>query len=78
MATENQLRTPVLIGNDIDEKRQQIAEYFNQTFEQYESLFETLVNEQSFYQKSIPLRHPLIFYYGHTATFFINKLFSAV
>ncbi|MBL4637888.1 MAG: 5-histidylcysteine sulfoxide synthase, partial [Proteobacteria bacterium] len=77
MATENQLRTPVLIGNDIDEKRQQIAEYFNQTFEQYESLFETLVNEQSFYQKSIPLRHPLIFYYGHTATFFINKLLLA-
>ena len=44
MATQNQLRTPVLIGYDIDEKRQQIAEYFNQTFEQYESLFETLVN----------------------------------
>jgi len=77
MATQNQLRTPILIGNDIAEKRQQIAEYFNQTFEQYESLFETLVNEQSFYQKSIPLRHPLIFYYGHTATFFINKLLLA-
>ena len=77
MAIANQLRTPVLIGNDIDEKRQQIAEYFHQTFEQYESLFETLVNEQAFYQKSIPLRHPLIFYYGHTATFFINKLMLA-
>lgn len=77
MTTANQLRTPVLIGSDIDEKRQQIAEYFSQTFEQYESLFETLVNEQAFYQKPIPLRHPLIFYYGHTATFFINKLLLA-
>lgn len=77
MATESQLRTPVLIGNDIAEKRQQIADYFNQTFDLYESLFETLVNEQAYYQKPIPLRHPLIFYYGHTATFFINKMILA-
>jgi 5-histidylcysteine sulfoxide synthase/putative 4-mercaptohistidine N1-methyltranferase len=77
MTTQNQLRTPVLIGSDVDEKRQQIADYFNQTFDLYESLFETLKNEQAFYQKPIPLRHPLIFYYGHTATFFINKLILA-
>jgi 5-histidylcysteine sulfoxide synthase/putative 4-mercaptohistidine N1-methyltranferase len=77
MTTQNQLRTPVLIGSDIDEKRQQIAEYFNQTFDLYESLFETLKNDQAFYQKPIPLRHPLIFYFGHTATFFINKLILA-
>lgn len=77
MTTQNQLRTPVLIGNDVDETRQQIAAYFNQTFDQYESLFETLASEQAFYQKPIPLRHPLIFYYGHTATFFINKLILA-
>jgi 5-histidylcysteine sulfoxide synthase/putative 4-mercaptohistidine N1-methyltranferase len=77
MTTQNQLRTPALIGNDVDKKRQQIAAYFNQTFDQYESLFETLVNEQAFYQNPIPLRHPLIFYYGHTATFFINKLILA-
>src|SRR5674476_1605590 len=26
------------------------------------------------YRKADPLRHPMIFYYGHTATFYINKL----
>ncbi|OUR73117.1 SAM-dependent methyltransferase [Methylophaga sp. 41_12_T18] len=77
MTLQSQLRTPILIGSDIDDKRREIASYFNQTFDLYESLFETLVNEQAFYQQSIPLRHPLIFYYGHTATFFINKLLLA-
>jgi 5-histidylcysteine sulfoxide synthase/putative 4-mercaptohistidine N1-methyltranferase len=68
------LRTPVLDGKNPAAKRQEIAEYFNFIFERYESLFETLNGDQAFYQKSIPLRHPLIFYYGHTATFFVNKL----
>jgi len=74
MAADAYLRTPDLSGDNIDAKRREIAAYFNATFDQYESLFETLVNDESYYQKSIPLRHPLIFYYGHTATFFINKL----
>ncbi|AFJ02533.1 hypothetical protein Q7C_1383 [Methylophaga frappieri] len=67
-------RTPVLAGEDVAAKRREIANWFNATFERYESLFETLENETGFYRKSIPLRHPLIFYYGHTATFFINKM----
>jgi hypothetical protein len=29
---------------------------------------------KTYFQKADPLRHPIIFYYGHTATFFINKL----
>ncbi len=68
------LRTPSLTGTDVAAKRKEIAAYFNATFECYESLFETLVSDQAYYQKPISLRHPLIFYYGHTATFFINKL----
>jgi 5-histidylcysteine sulfoxide synthase/putative 4-mercaptohistidine N1-methyltranferase len=71
------LRTPELTGTDIDEKRREIAEYFNATFDKYDLLFETLKTDQAYYQKSIPLRHPLIFYYGHTATFFVNKLLLA-
>ncbi|NQZ53328.1 MAG: 5-histidylcysteine sulfoxide synthase [Piscirickettsiaceae bacterium] len=74
MSPSQYLRTPVLTGNDIEVKREEISRYFNATFERYESLFETLIDERGFYQKPIPLRHPLIFYYGHTATFFINKL----
>ena len=36
-----------------------------------------LSDDKAYYHKSIPLRHPLIFYFGHTATFFINKLILA-
>jgi len=43
----------------------------------YEQLFKTLRNDEAYYKKPISLRHPLIFYYGHTATFFVNKLVLA-
>lgn len=76
-STMNNLRSPELDGSDAAAKRQEIAEYFNFTFERYESLFETLKTDQGYYQKSIPLRHPLIFYFGHTATFFVNKMLLA-
>jgi len=74
MSSAQFLRTPSLTGHDVAAKRKEISAYFNATFECYESLFETLASDLAYYQKPIPLRHPLIFYYGHTATFFINKL----
>jgi len=77
MLAEQYLRTPLLNGEDVEAKRQEIADYFNATFERYESLFETLADDRAYYKKPISLRHPLIFYYGHTATFFINKLLLA-
>lgn len=55
-------------------KRQEILTYFNKTFSLYESLFECLRDDAAFYARANPLRHPLIFYYGHTAVFFVNKL----
>lgn len=67
-------RTPNLRDGDEASMRAQLREYFLDTFTTYESLFDCLANDQAFYTKSISLRHPLIFYYGHTATFFINKL----
>jgi 5-histidylcysteine sulfoxide synthase/putative 4-mercaptohistidine N1-methyltranferase len=70
-------RIPVLSGNDAEAARRQIREYFLATFNRYEQLFETLAGDQSFFSKPISLRHPLIFYFGHTATFFINKLVLA-
>ena len=70
-------RTPILNGNDVEHKRQEISDYFHATCDRYEQLFKTLANDDAFYRKPIPLRHPLIFYYGHTATFFINKLVLA-
>jgi len=70
-------RTPHLQGDNPLAMRQQLHEYFVATFDRYESLFETLSCDAAYYEKSIPLRHPLIFYFGHTATFFVNKLLLA-
>jgi 5-histidylcysteine sulfoxide synthase/putative 4-mercaptohistidine N1-methyltranferase len=70
-------RTPLLEGSDAELKRAEIRRYFHATFDRYEILFETLATDEAFFRKSIALRHPLIFYFGHTATFFINKLLIA-
>ena len=69
--------TPLLTGVDADLKRQQISDYFHATFDRYEQLFDVLTCDEAYYVKPIALRHPLIFYFGHTATFFINKLVLA-
>ena len=63
-----------LNGKNITQKRHEIKKYFLNTFELYEKMFEVLKDDTVFYKKSEPSRHPMIFYYGHTATFFINKL----
>ncbi|MBU1657969.1 5-histidylcysteine sulfoxide synthase [bacterium] len=65
-----------LDGNDIEVKRQEIREYFHKTFELFEKVFELLKNDEVFYKKSEITRHPMIFYFGHTATFYINKLIA--
>jgi len=67
-------RTVLLTGNDVEAKRQEIREYFHKTFTLYEKLFEILIDDDSYYEQPEKLRHPLIFYYGHTAVFYINKL----
>lgn len=58
----------------VEEKRQEIKEYFIQTYELDEKLFDLLKDKKCLYKQPNRLRHPLIFYFGHTATFFINKL----
>ena len=70
-------RTPLLAGDDPEQKRSQILDYFHATCDRYERLFEVLSCDEAYYVKPITLRHPLIFYFGHTATFFINKLVLA-
>ena len=70
---QNMIRIPELTGSDSEKKREEIREYFNQVYDRYESLFELLGEERAFYVRPERLRHPLIFYYGHTASFFINK-----
>ena len=64
---------PTLHGTDSEVKRQEIKTYFHDCYKRYESLFNLVADENAYFQKADPLRHPIIFYYGHTATFFINK-----
>jgi len=67
-------RNIILDSGDAEFKRSEIQDYFNSTYELYEKLFELLINDEAFYEQPELLRQPLIFYFGHTATFFINKL----
>ncbi len=64
---------PTLHGTDSELKRQEIKAYFQYCYKRYESLFDLIADEKAYFQKADPLRHSIIFYYGHTATFFINK-----
>lgn len=66
---------PLLTGIDVSKKREEIREYFHKTFSLYELLFTVLRDDSVFYMQPEKLRHPLIFYYAHTACFFINKLY---
>lgn len=67
-------KTPILDEGDVESKRQEILDYFHHTATLYESLFECLASDEAFYARANRLRQPLIFYYGHPAVFFINKL----
>ncbi|MGF1684418.1 5-histidylcysteine sulfoxide synthase [Photobacterium minamisatsumaniensis] len=67
-------KTLSLTGENVDTKRHELHRAFNQTWELYESLFSVITNDDAYFSKPEPLRHPLIFYFGHTATFYINKL----
>lgn len=67
-------KTPLLNDGDVESKRQEILDYFHDSFTLYESLFECLDSDEAFYHRANRLRQPLIFYYGHTSVFFINKL----
>lgn len=70
-------RTPNLREPNTSILRQALRDYFCNTFDVYDDLFTCLKSDAAYYEKPIALRHPLIFYLGHTATFFINKLVLA-
>jgi 5-histidylcysteine sulfoxide synthase len=72
MVTEqlNSIKPPVL-GQV---SKEGIREYFKNSWEIYEVLFSAISDDSTYYESPDPLRNPLIFYYGHTAAFYINKL----
>jgi hypothetical protein len=55
--------------------RQATLEYFDNSWTLFEMLFAGLNGEEPFYRPPVHgLRHPQIFYYGHTPCLYINKL----
>jgi 5-histidylcysteine sulfoxide synthase len=54
--------------------RQVIFDYFDNAWRLENMMMQSLVGEETFYLNPDPLRNPLIFYLGHSAVFYINKL----
>lgn len=72
--TTARIKMPLLNGTSIHAKREELKGYFKQTWAEYESLFSLINNDDAYFLRPESLRHPLIFYFGHTASFYINKL----
>jgi 5-histidylcysteine sulfoxide synthase/putative 4-mercaptohistidine N1-methyltranferase len=70
-------KTIDLTAGDPVVKRKAIREYFLKTWEIDELLYAQLKSDDIFYHRGDPLRHILLFYLGHTAVFYINKLLLA-
>ncbi|GKY97274.1 hypothetical protein MPSEU_000685800 [Mayamaea pseudoterrestris] len=55
--------------------RQAAKEYFDNSWTLFETMFAGLKGDEPFYRPPVHgLRHPQIFYYGHTACLYVNKL----
>ena len=59
---------------DPEKKRAEILKYFHDSFDLEEKLFETLRQNETYFLRSKPLHHSLIYYFVHIAIFYINKL----
>ena len=51
-----------------------LINYFENSWEMEETLMKSVIKEETFYLNPDPLRNKLIFYLGHSAVFYINKL----
>lgn len=61
-------------ADELQGLRREIRDYFHRTFTLTEKLHEMFQSSADFYVKHERLRHPPIFYLGHTASFYVNKL----
>lgn len=65
------IQPPILLNTC---SREAIFSYFNNAWELEDLLMKGIVEEETFYLNPDALRNPLIFYLGHSAGFYINKL----
>jgi len=70
-------KTIDLRKGNLEEKRAEIRVYFLKTWAIDELLYTQLKSDEIFYKRGDSLRHIILFYLGHTAVFFINKLYLA-
>lgn len=62
----------------LDAGRLAFLHYFENTWGLTESLFSALTSEEAYFLRPYhKTRHPLIFYYAHPVTFYVNKLLVA-
>ena len=63
---------------DIRAGRDALLHYFDNTWALTETLFSALTSDEAYYLRPYhKTRHPLIFYFAHPVTFYINKLLVA-
>ncbi|OJV37948.1 MAG: SAM-dependent methyltransferase [Bacteroidales bacterium 36-12] len=70
-------QTIILDKGNPETKKAEIRNYFLKTWEIDELLYNQLKSDDIFYHRGDPLRHVILFYLGHTAVFFINKMILA-
>jgi 5-histidylcysteine sulfoxide synthase len=66
-----QSNSPISLNNF---SRETLLSYFDNAWQLEEILWQSLIKEETFYCNPDDLRNPLIFYLGHTAAFYIDKL----
>lgn len=60
---------------NLNSSREEVLNYFNNSWALTEVLFQGLSKKEAFYRRPYhQLRHPLIFYYAHPAVVYVNKL----
>ena len=69
------LHVPLRNPPRLSKLQQVVRTEFLLSFERYHTLFDTL-EIKALFIRAEKLRHHLIFYFGHTAVFYINKLIS--
>ena len=70
-------KTIDLQNGTVEDKRAEIIQYFEKTWALDELLYTQLKSDDVFYKRADSLRHVILFYLGHTAVFYINKLILA-
>jgi hypothetical protein len=68
---------PMALANLRAATREDVLAYFRNTWDLTDTLFSALASDAAYYLIADKLRRPLIFYFGHPAALYINKMNQA-